>query len=222
MLSSYLKYLWQRRSEYGIHSPFVYEFMRKVLNDSGSNRDYDTIYRIARLLDKRKHIRYNLRKQSRLLYRMVRYFEPDSVVSFGKVSALNTAAMALGHLQTRVYLEESDDFLETLNSMGVVNVSLIQPEEFDSEHFKRLNTGFVFFSRDSFEEDTWDYLVDCLNYKTADSVFVFEGIHHNKAMQDAWEEIKANEDVSITFDLYCVGMVFFREGIEKQDFVLKY
>ena len=222
MLSSYLKYLWQRRSEYGIHSPFVYEFMRKVLNDSGSNRDYDTIYRIARLLDKRKHIRYNLRKQSRLLYRMVRYFEPDSVVSFGKVSALNTAAMALGHLQTRVYLEESDDFLETLNSMGVVNVSLIQPEEFDSDHFKRLNTCFVFFSRDSFEEDTWDYLVDCLNYKTADSVFVFEGIHHNKAMQDAWEEIKANEDVSITFDLYCVGMVFFREGIEKQDFVLKY
>jgi hypothetical protein len=22
--------------------------------------------------------------------------------------------------------------------------------------------------------------------------------------------------------LYCIGMVFFREGIEKQDFVLKY
>jgi hypothetical protein len=41
-------------------------------------------------------------------------------------------------------------------------------------------------------------------------------------MEDAWEEIKANEDVSVTFDLYCVGVVFFREGIEKQDFVLKY
>ena len=222
MLTSYLRYLWQRKSEYSIHSPFVYEFMRKVVNDKGSNRDYDTIYRIARLLDKRKHIHYNLRKQSRLLYRMVRYFEPDSVVSFGKVSALNTAAMALGHLQTQVHLEESDDFLETLNSMGVDNVSLIQPEEFDSVRFKRLNTGFVFFSRDSFEEDTWDYLADCLNYKTSDSVFIFEGIHHNRDMEDAWEEIKANEDVSVTFDLYCVGMVFFREGIEKQDFVLKY
>ena len=65
-------------------------------------------------------------------------------------------------------------------------------------------------------------LVDCLSYKTADSVFVFEGIHHNRAMEDAWEEIKADEDVSVTFDLYCIGMVFFREGIEKQDFVLKY
>ena len=222
MLTSYLKYLLQRKSEYGIHSPFVYDFMCKVRTDSGSNRDYDTIYRVARLLDKRKYIHYHLRKQSRLLYRMVRYFEPDSVVSFGRLTALNTTALALGHLQTKIYLEQSDDFLETLNSMGIVNVNLIQPAEFDSEHFRRLNTGFVFFSRASFEDDTWDYLVDCLNYKTADSVFVFEGIHYNKAMEDAWEEIKGNEDVSVTLDLYCIGMVFFREGIEKQDFVLKY
>ncbi len=222
MIGSWIDYLMKRKSEYKIHSPFVYDFMRKVLNDHGTNRDYDTIYRIARLLDKRKHISYNQRKQSRLLYRLVRYFEPESVVSFGKLSALNTSALALGHLQTKVYLEESDDFLETLNSMGIVNVSLIQPAEFDSEHFKRLNTGFVFFSRDSFEEDTWDYLADCLSHKTSESVFVFEGIHHDRDMQDAWEEIKANEDVSVTFDLYCVGLVFFREGIEKQDFVLKY
>lgn len=221
MIFSWLKYMMQRKSEYKIHSPFVYDFMRKVLNDSGSNRDYETIYRIARLLDK-KRINYNLRKQSRLLYRLVRYFEPESVVSFGRLSALNTTALALGNMQTKVYLEESDDFLETLNSMGVINVNLIQPSEFDSEHFKRLNTGFVFFSRDSFEEDTWDYLADCLNHKTVDSVFVFEGIHHTKDMEEAWEEIKANEDVSVTFDLYCIGMVFFREGIEKQDFVLKY
>ena len=222
MVTSYFRYLLKRKSEYGIHSPFVYDFMRKVLNDNGSNRDYETIYRIARLVDKRKHFNYNLRKQSRLLYRLIRYYEPDSVVSFGHMSALNATAMALGHMQTKVYLEQSESFLEILNSMGIVNVNLIQPEEFDSEHFRRLNTSFVFFSRGSFEDDTWDYLVDCLNYKTADSVFVFEGIHHNKAMEDAWEEIKGNEDVSVTFDLYCIGMVFFREGIEKQDFVLKY
>ena len=221
-MSGYLTYLLQRKSRYKIHSPFVYDFMCKVLNDHGYNHDYDTIYRIGRLLDKRKYIHYNLRKQCRLLYRMVRYFEPDSVVSFGHMSALNASAMALGHMQTKVYLEQSESFLETLNSLGVVNVNLIQPEEFVSEHFRRLNTGFVFFSRDSFEDDTWDYLVDCLNYKTTNSVFVFEGIHHNRDMQDAWEEIKANEDVSVTFDLFCVGMVFFREGIEKQDFVLKY
>ena len=222
MISSWLKYLLQGKSKYNIHSPFVFDFVTKVLHDNGSNRDYDTILRIGRLLDKKKHIGYFKRKRSRLLYRVIRHYEPESVVSFGHISALNATAMALGHMQTKVYLEQSENFLETLNSMGVVNVNLIQPEEFDSEHFRRLNTGFVFFSRDSFEEDTWDYLVDCMNYKTADSVFIFEGIHYNRDMEDAWEEIKANEDVSVTFDLYSIGLVFFREGIEKQDFVLKY
>lgn len=222
MISSWLKYLLQRKSKYNIHSPFVFDFVTKVLNDHGSNRDYDTIMRIGRLLDKKKHISFAKRKRSRLLYRVIQHYEPDSVVSFGSITALNATALALGNLQTKVYLEQSEDFLETLNTMGVINVRLIQPAEFDSEHFRRLNTGFVFFGRDSFEDDTWDYLADCLNYKTADSVFIFEGIHHNRDIEDAWEEIKANEDVSVTFDLYSIGMVFFREGIEKQDFVLKY
>ncbi len=222
MISSWLKYLWHRKSKYTIHSPFVFDFVTKVLNDNGSNRDYDTILRIGRLLDKKKHISYAKRKRSRLLYRVIKHYEPDSVVSFGSITALNATALAMGHLQTRVYLEQSEDFLETLNLMGVINVNLIQPSEFDSDRFRRLNTSFVFFGRDSFEEDTWDYLVDCLSYKTVDSVFIFEGIHHNRDIEDAWEEIKANEDVSVTFDLYSIGMVFFREGIEKQDFVLKF
>ncbi len=221
MIGSWLKYMLRRKTEYNIHSPFVFDFVTKVLNDRGLNRDYDTILRIGKLLDK-KHIGYGKRKRSRLLYRVIRHYEPDSVVSFGSISALNATALALGYLQTKVYLEQSEDFLETLNSMGVINVILIQPEEFASTRFRRLNTSFVFFGRDSFGGDTWDYLVDCLNYKTADSVFIFEDIHHNRDMEDAWEEIKANEDVSVTFDLYSIGMVFFREGIEKQDFVLKY
>ena len=51
MVGSWLKYLLQRKSRYKVHSPFVYDFMCKVLNDSGSNRDYDLMLRISRLVD---------------------------------------------------------------------------------------------------------------------------------------------------------------------------
>ncbi|MCQ2302774.1 MAG: hypothetical protein MJZ94_09155 [Bacteroidales bacterium] len=222
MITSYLKYLLTRKSEYKIHSPFVFDFMTKVVNDKGSNADYESIMRISRLLDGKKHSNYRRRKMSRLLYRMVRYFEPESVVSFGSLSAMNTTALALGNLQTRVYLEESTDFLESMNSMGIINVSLIQPAEFDSEKFKQLNTGFVLFGQDSFEDTTWDYLVDCLSHKTSESVFIFEGIHHNRDMEDAWESLQENDNVSLSIDLYEIGLVFFKLGFEKQDFVLKY
>ena len=217
-----LKYLWQRKSEYSIHSPFVYDFMKKVLYDRGSNRDYDLMLRISRLLDGKKYPTRRRRKEGRLLYRLVRYLEPETVLTFGQLSALNTSALALGNLQTKVYLEQSSDFLETLNSMGVVNVSLIRHDGNEEEQFERLNTGFVFYALDDFGDDTWNNLEDGFGTVDEETVLVFEGIHHSRHTEAAWEAIKANEDVTVTMDLYCIGIVFFREGIEKQDFMLKY
>ena len=222
MIGSYLRYLLQRKSKFSIHSPFVYEFMTKVVNDSGSNRDYDTLWRISRLLDGKNYPNRRRRKQGRLLYRMVRYFEPETVLTFGKLSALDTSALALGNLQTKVYLEQSSDFLDTLNSMGVVNVNLIRHDSNEEEQYERLNTGFVYYSLDDFGEDSWNNLEDGFAEVDEDLVLVFEGIHHSRHTEAAWEAIKASEGVSISMDLYCVGLVFFRDGIEKQDFVLKY
>lgn len=222
MIFSYLKYRIESKNEFHVHSPFVYDFVMKVLNDKAKNADYDMIMRVSRLLDGKKHQSFRRRKIARLLYRIVRYFEPDSVVSFGSLSALNATALALGHLQTRVYFEHSAGFLETLNSMGIVNVNHIEPDDLDSEKFRRLNTGFVFFAADAFDETEWDYLSDCLNYKTSESVFIIEGIHHSHDTEGAWERIKSMEDVSLTIDLYHIGLVFFRLGFEKQDFIIRY
>ena len=222
MLGSYLKYLVQRKSKYSIHSPFVYEFMTKVASDSGSNRDYDTLLRISRLLDGKKYPNRRRRKQARLLYRLVRYLEPETVLTFGHLSALNTSALALGDLQTKVYLEQSLDFLETLNAMGVVNVNLIRHDTDEEERFEELNTGFVYYGLDDFGDDSWNNLEEGFGGVNEDTVLVFEGIHHSRRIESAWEAVKASEDVSISMDLYNFGLLFFRDGIEKQDFVLKY
>ena len=222
MIGSYIKYLLQRKSKFSIHSPFVYEFMTKVVNDSGSNRDYDTLWRISRLLDGKSYPNRRRRKQGRLLYRLVRYLEPETVLTFGRLSALSTSALALGNLQTKVYLEQSSDFLETLNSMGVVNVNMIRHNGEEEEQYERLNTGFVYYGLDDFGDGSWNNLEDGFAEVDEDVVLVFEGIHHSRHTEAAWEAIKASEDVSISMDLYCIGLVFFRDGIEKQDFVLKY
>ncbi|MBR0178511.1 MAG: hypothetical protein IJQ11_13915 [Bacteroidales bacterium] len=222
MILSYLKYLLQRKTKYSIHSPFVYEFMTKVLYDKGTNRDYDLMLRISRLVDGKKFATRSRRKQARFLYRLVGYLEPETVLSFGKVSALNTSALALGNLQTKVYLEQSNDFLETLSSMGVVNVNLIHPETDKEEELERYNTGFVLYGLEDFGEDTWNNLEEGMAQADEDTVLVFEGIHHSRRTEAAWEAIKEGEGVSLTMDLYSMGLVFFREGIEKQDFVLRY
>ena len=221
-MGSYLKYLMQRKSKYLIHSPFVYDFMVKVLYDKGSNRDYDLMLRVSHLVDGKRFATRSRRKQARFLYRLVGYLEPETVLSFGKVSALNTSALALGNLQTKVYLEQTTEFLETLSSMGVVNVNLIHPDADEEEQLERYNTGFVLYGLEDFGEDNWNNLEDGMAQADDDTVLVFEGIHHSRRTEAAWEAIKEGEGVTLTMDLYSMGLVFFREGIEKQDFVLKY
>lgn len=212
----------QRKSKYKVHSPFVYDFMTKVLYDKGTNRDYDTMLRISRLLDGKKFPTRARRKEARLLYRLVNYLEPEAVVSFGTLSALNTTALALGNLQTKVYLDHSADFLETMNSMGVVNVNLLRRDKPEREQLERLTLDFVFFGLNDFGEDTWNKLEEALTQANEETVLIFEGIHHSNRTEAAWEAIVADEDVTLSIDVYTLGIVFFREGVEKQEFVLKY
>ena len=41
-------------------------------------------------------------------------------------------------------------------------------------------------------------------------------------MKEAWVEIKAHPRVKVSIDLFSMGLAFFREGIVKQDFRIKF
>lgn len=222
MLSSYLRYTLHRKSAYQIHSPFVYDFVVKVLNDKGFNEDYNLISRMGYMLDGRKRISFRNRKLSRFLYRLVRYFEPNAILSFGTLSALSASALALGNLKAKLYTEQSQEFVDAMNALGVVNVERLRPSDLFSEKFKSKKMSCVFFSYDAFNSTHWNKLTDCLLRRTSDAVFIFERIHGSSDIEDAWEMICKDEAVTLSMDLYYYGLVFFKVGFEKSDYVLKW
>lgn len=52
-------------------------------------------------------------------------------------------------------------------------------------------------------------------------MFVMEDIHKDKKKEAFWNTICGHPDVTLTIDLYDKGLVFYREGMEKQNFVLR-
>lgn len=52
-------------------------------------------------------------------------------------------------------------------------------------------------------------------------MYVVEGIHHDPPKKAFWHTICDRPDVTLTIDLYDKGLFFYREGMEKQHFVLK-
>ena len=56
--------------------------------------------------------------------------------------------------------------------------------------------------------------------RSRDTVWVVQGIHGNRKNEEAWDTICRHPDVTLTIDLFREGWVFYREGMEKQHFVL--
>jgi predicted O-methyltransferase YrrM len=55
------------------------------------------------------------------------------------------------------------------------------------------------------------------------SVVVFDDIHWSKEMEQAWAAIKNDDSVTLTIDLFFIGLVFFRkEQKEKQHFIVQF
>jgi hypothetical protein len=54
------------------------------------------------------------------------------------------------------------------------------------------------------------------------TVILIDDINYSKEMAEAWEEIKLHSKVSISVDLFRMGILFFREGINHKNYAIRY
>ena len=56
---------------------------------------------------------------------------------------------------------------------------------------------------------------------SSDSVIIIDGIHRSREMKNSWNKVKQNAAVTVTFDLYSMGVLFFDKSYKKQHYTLK-
>jgi len=175
-----------------------------------------------------KSISHN-RIQNELLFRMARHFAPTNILELGTAFGLSTAALALAcptsHVTTLEGCPNKASIAQkNLTDNGIANTSIEVGDFADTlpRCLAELGTvDFVFFDGNHRKSATLDYFEQCLAHSHSGTVFVFDDIHWSKGMEEAWDEIKNDTRVTLTADLYQYGLVFFREGMAKQNFVLK-
>ena len=70
--------------------------------------------------------------------------------------------------------------------------------------------------------DTVLPVTEGMSFEQNESVmYQVEDIHKNKQKEAFWNTICADPDVTLTIDLYDRGLAFYREGMEKQNFILR-
>ncbi|WP_337856762.1 O-methyltransferase [Pedobacter sp. GR22-6] len=81
---------------------------------------------------------------------------------------------------------------------------------------------FVYIDGNHRKQATLDYFNWCLEKVHEGSLLIFDDIYWSGGMKEAWEEIKNHPRVTVTVDLFWIGLVYFKKGQAKEHFKIKY
>jgi predicted O-methyltransferase YrrM len=168
-------------------------------------------------------------KYCALLFRLVDSFKPKTILELGTSLGISTLYQALPNYHPKVITIEGCE-----NTAAIArNNFKISGQKIDviTGEFTRVlpqilkyikNTDYVFFDGNHRYEPTISYFEQCLEKANDNSLFVFDDIHWSDEMENAWKYIKNHEKVSISIDLFFMGLIFFRKGITKQNFIIRF
>lgn len=170
-------------------------------------------------------------KYGKLLFRLVNYYQPENILELGTSLGISAAYMASANSNYSVFTLEGSDTIadiasETFQQLNLENVHIVKGNFDDTLapvllKIPRLDLAFV--DGNHRKEPTLRYFSQCLTQIHDNSLIIFDDIHWTKDMEEAWEAIKANPAVTLTIDLFFLGIVFFKKEFkEKQHFVLRY
>lgn len=82
-------YRFRHRCGYGVHSPFAFNLITHVIYESTAYYKYEELAKAQKQLEleKDKRWKYESKKVKRLLFRLVNYTQPETIVDAGTLAA---------------------------------------------------------------------------------------------------------------------------------------
>lgn len=242
---------------HGVHSPFVFEFITHVLNDSKQYAAYEKVEALRQELLEEKAVievedlgagstlaKTSSRsiasiakhaakppKYAQLLFRLVNYYQPETILELGTSLGISTCYMAMANPHAYVVTGEGSNAIaaEATRNFHAMNLPFVELVEgnFDDTLPEMLQSmpivDMAFIDGNHREEPTLRYFNQILPHTHNFSMIVFDDIHWSAEMEAAWEAIKAHPRVRMSIDLFFVGIVFFREEFKvKQHFTIRF
>jgi len=171
------------------------------------------------------------KKFAQVLHRMVKYFRPKNILELGTSFGITSAYLAKGNPDAQLYTFEGASSISKIaennfKKLDIQNIELILgnfEKTLPSFLEKNQQIDFAFIDGNHREKPTIEYFNTILSHCNEHSILVFDDIHWSAEMESAWDFIKNNESVTLSVDLFFIGIVFFRKDFkEKQHFAIQF
>ncbi len=200
---------------HGIHSPFVFQFVINVLNDDRFFYAFETIENIV-------NADLNHKKLNRLFFKIINYYEPNNILLIDEAVGITTSYIALANTDTSIYsyflqeknflkVKEINNIFKIQNCYFINNAIALQQKN-DLVYINALNALQLS-----------EALTQVLPILHQQSIIIINNIHSSKAIAAVWNKLQTNSAVTLTIDLFYIGLVFFRpENKIAQHFTIRF
>ena len=193
------------------------------------NRDFPGDQRFVRVKDIVHRACVN-RKKGEFLFRFIRQYKPSTILELGTSVGISTIYFGLAAPDSHIItiegcIDSAHVAQENFEKTGLKNIHLIigSFEDKLAIAFKEMPApDLVFFDGNHKKEATLSYFEQCLQHIHPGSVFIFDDIHWSAGMQQAWNIIRRHPEITVSIDLYYMGIVFFKKELSKEDFTLRF
>ena len=167
---------------------------------------------------------------AQLIYRLAKQNNPQNIIELGTCLGITTAYLSKACPAADIVTiegcpETAKVAYRNFGDLELENVEL-QVGNFDDllpHVIEETNTlDFVYIDGNHRKDATLNYFEWCLPKVHDGSLLIFDDIYWSKGMKEAWEDIKAHPQVTVTIDLFWIGLVYFKKGQAKEHFKIKY
>ncbi|MDG1756348.1 MAG: class I SAM-dependent methyltransferase [Bacteroidia bacterium] len=245
----YLRYYLSSKGKHGVHSPLVYQFITQVLNSNEGSKYPLAEYERKRLQSDTTLIDFvdfgksgktyekkintiaksslKSKKYAQLLRRIAQHFQLNKILELGTSLGITTAYLAYDQSVNITTLEGSERVAQEAEKVWK-NLRLSQIQcikggfEKTLSHVSQQSFDLIYLDGNHRYEPTLAYFDVLKKNSHKKTVFIFDDIHYSESMEEAWRQIKQQADVTITIDLFFIGIVWIDNSLSKEDFVLRY
>ena len=169
-------------------------------------------------------------KFGRLLYKIVTLYKPQIILELGTSLGISTCYLAEGNKKAEVITLEgckntSEIAKNNFEKINKKNIKLILGNFNDTlqEQLSKLKSiDLAFIDGNHQEKPTIEYFEKILKYSHEKTIFIFDDIHWSNGMEKAWKHIIQNKKVSLSIDLFFVGIVFINPELEKANSFIRF
>ncbi|MEO8711108.1 MAG: class I SAM-dependent methyltransferase [Parafilimonas sp.] len=171
------------------------------------------------------------KKFSQLIFRIVHFYKPENIIELGTSLGITTSYLAFANPDAKIITMEGAPAIayiaqKNFNRLNLSNIKIVEGnfDETLSSAISQMSTvNFAFIDGNHKKQPTLNYFNQLISLSAQSTILIFDDIHWSAEMEEAWNEIKQHQSVTLTIDLFFIGIVFFRtEQKIKQHFSIRF